>query len=442
MEQLRGLYPPLAAYDSGWLDTGDGHRIYWELSGNPNGKPAVFIHGGPGGGISPHHRQLFDPERYKVLLFDQRGCGRSRPHASLDNNTTWHLVADIERLREMAGVDQWLVFGGSWGSTLALAYAQTHPERVSEMVLRGIFTLRKQELHWYYQDGASRFFPDKWERVLSILSDEERKDVIAAYRQRLTSADPQVQLEAAKLWSVWEGETVTLLPSRESASFGEDDFALAFARIENHYFTHLGFLESDDQLLRNVPLIRHIPAVIVHGRYDMACQVQNAWDLAKAWPEAELHIVEGAGHSYDEPGILHQLMIATDRFAGKCRKNPAVTAGFVIWPSARTAGAKTCGIPRGSAPSARENSRAAVPAVRAPPLPGSPACCSALCTPRQRRRDPRSPCPSLLWTARPDCNPRYAPYLLCRIEPAQKVMHPATLGKPVAPPRRTIFSKE
>ena len=204
MEQLRGLYPPLAAYDSGWLDTGDGHRIYWELSGNPNGKPAVFIHGGPGGGISPHHRQLFDPERYKVLLFDQRGCGRSRPHASLDNNTTWHLVADIERLRDMAGVDQWLVFGGSWGSTLALAYAQTHPERVSEMVLRGIFTLRKQELHWYYQDGASRFFPDKWARVLSILSDDERKDVIAAYRQRLTSADPQVQLEAAKLWSVWE----------------------------------------------------------------------------------------------------------------------------------------------------------------------------------------------------------------------------------------------
>lgn len=204
MEQLRGLYPPLAAYDSGWLDTGDGHRIYWELSGNPNGKPAVFIHGGPGGGISPYHRQLFDPQRYKVLLFDQRGCGRSKPHASLDNNTTWHLVQDIERLREMAGVDQWLVFGGSWGSTLALAYAQTHPQRVSEMVLRGIFTLRKQELHWYYQDGASRFFPEKWERVLSILSEEERKDVIASYRQRLTSTDPQVQLEAAKLWSVWE----------------------------------------------------------------------------------------------------------------------------------------------------------------------------------------------------------------------------------------------
>lgn len=317
MEQLRGLYPPLAAYDSGWLDTEDGHRLYWELSGNPKGKPAVFIHGGPGGGIASYHRQLFDPERYKVLLFDQRGCGRSKPHASLDNNTTWHLVADIERLRKMAGVDQWLVFGGSWGSTLALAYAQTHPQCVSEMVLRGIFTLRKQELSWYYQEGASRFFPDKWERVLSILSDEERKDVIAAYRQRLTSPDLQVQLEAAKLWSVWEGETVTLLPNSASASFGEDDFALAFARIENHYFTHLGFLESDDQLLKNVPLIRHIPAVIVHGRYDMACQVQNAWDLAKAWPEAELHIVEGAGHSTDEPGILHHLMLATDRFVGK-----------------------------------------------------------------------------------------------------------------------------
>jgi proline iminopeptidase len=304
MEQLRGLYPPLAAYDSG-------------LSGNPNGKPAVFLHGGPGGGIAPYHRQLFDPERYQVLLFDQRGCGRSKPHASLDNNTTWHLVADIERLRKMIGAEQWLVFGGSWGSTLALAYAQTHPQSVSEMVLRGIFTLRKQELSWYYQDGASRFFPDKWERVLSILSEEERKDVITAYRQRLTSPDLQVQLEAAKLWSVWEGETVTLLPNGASASFGEDNFALAFARIENHYFTHLGFLDSDDQLLKNVLLIRHIPAVIVHGRYDMACQLQNAWDLAKAWPEAELHIVEGAGHATDEPGILHRLMLATDRFAGK-----------------------------------------------------------------------------------------------------------------------------
>ncbi|ENA1773869.1 prolyl aminopeptidase [Yersinia ruckeri] len=315
MGQLRGLYPAYEPYNSGWLDTGDGHRLYWELCGNPNGKPAVFLHGGPGGGIAPYHRQLFDPTKYKVLLFDQRGCGRSTPHASLDNNTTWHLVADIERLREMADVDKWLVFGGSWGSTVALAYAQTHSDRVSEMVLRGIFTLRKEELLWYYQDGTSRFFPDKWQSMLSILSEEERHDVIAAYRKRLTSPDRAVQLEAAKIWSLWEGETVTLLPTKNSASFGEDDFALAFARIENHYFTHLGFLKHDTQLLDDVVQIRHIPAVIVHGRYDMACQVQNAWDLAQRWPEAELHIVEGAGHSFDEPGILHQLMLTMDKFA-------------------------------------------------------------------------------------------------------------------------------
>ncbi|AJI93636.1 prolyl aminopeptidase [Yersinia ruckeri] len=315
MGQLRGLYPAYEPYNSGWLDTGDGHRLYWELCGNPNGKPAVFLHGGPGGGIAPYHRQLFDPTKYKVLLFDQRGCGRSTPHASLDNNTTWHLVADIERLREMADVDKWLVFGGSWGSTLALAYAQTHSDRVSEMVLRGIFTLRKEELLWYYQDGTSRFFPDKWQSMLSILSEEECHDVIAAYRKRLTSPDRAVQLEAAKIWSLWEGETVTLLPTKSSASFGDDDFALAFARIENHYFTHQGFLKYDTQLLDNVVQIRHIPAVIVHGRYDMACQVQNAWDLAQRWPEAELHIVEGAGHSFDEPGILHQLMLTMDRFA-------------------------------------------------------------------------------------------------------------------------------
>lgn len=315
MPKLKGLYPPLEAYASGMLDTGDGHQIYWERSGNPEGKPAVFLHGGPGGGCSSVHRQLFDPNDYDVMLFDQRGCGRSKPHASLDNNTTWHLVEDIERLRKLAGVEKWLVFGGSWGSTLALAYAETHPERVSEMVLRGIFTLRKQELTWYYQDGASRFFPEKWQRILSILDDEERKDVIAAYRARLTSADLAVQLEAAKIWSLWEGETVTLMPAEDSSSFGEDDFALAFARIENHYFTHLGFLDSDDQLLRNVDRIRHIPAVIVHGRYDMACQVQNAWDLAQIWPEAELHIIEGAGHSFDEPGILDQLIRTNQRFA-------------------------------------------------------------------------------------------------------------------------------
>ncbi|MDC9621276.1 prolyl aminopeptidase [Xenorhabdus sp. XENO-7] len=317
MAELRKLYPAYDAYQTGYLDTGDGHQVYWELCGNPKGKPAVFIHGGPGGGIANYHRQLFDPECYHVMLFDQRGCGRSKPHASLENNTTWHLIDDIERLRNLMGVDSWLVFGGSWGTTLSLAYAQKHPSRVSELVLRGIFLLRTQELHWYYQDGASRFFPDKWERLISILSEEEREDVMEAYRKRLMSDDPEVQLKAARLWSLWEGETVTLLPSENADSFSEDKFALAFARIENHYFVNNGFMDNTQQLLDHIDLIRHVPAAIIHGRYDMVCQLQNAWDLAKAWPEAELHIVEGAGHSFDEAGILHQLIKATDKFAGK-----------------------------------------------------------------------------------------------------------------------------
>ncbi|MBC8943947.1 MULTISPECIES: prolyl aminopeptidase [Xenorhabdus] len=317
MTELRKLYPAYDAYKTGYLDTGDGHQIYWELCGNPEGKPAVFIHGGPGGGIANYHRQLFDPEHYHVMLFDQRGCGRSKPHASLENNTTWHLVDDIERLRQQMGVDKWLVFGGSWGSTLSLAYAQKHPNSVSELVLRGIFLLRPQELQWYYQEGASRFFPEKWERTLSILSEEECTDVIKAYNKRLTSNDLAVQLEAARLWSTWEGETVTLLPSEHADSFAEEQFALAFARIENHYFINNGFIDETQQLLDHVDVIRHIPAVIIHGRYDMACQLQNAWDLAKSWPEAEFYIVEGAGHSFDEPGILHQLITATDKFIGK-----------------------------------------------------------------------------------------------------------------------------
>ncbi|CDG21169.1 Proline iminopeptidase [Xenorhabdus poinarii G6] len=317
MTEHRKLYPAYDAYQTGYLDTGEGHQIYWELCGNPKGKPAVFLHGGPGGEIANYHRQLFDPERYHIMLFDQRGCGRSTPHASLENNTTWHLVADIERLRQFMGVEKWLVFGGSWGSTLSLAYAEKHPNSVSELVLRGIFLLRPQELHWYYQEGASRFFPEKWERTLSILSEEERSDVITAYHKRLTSEDLHVQLEAARLWSLWEGETVTLLPSTSSDFFSENHFALAFARIENHYFINHGFIDETQQLLDHIDVIRHIPAVIIHGRYDMVCQVQNAWDLAKAWPEAELCIVEGAGHSFDETGILHQLIRATDKFVGK-----------------------------------------------------------------------------------------------------------------------------
>ncbi|MDS1134705.1 prolyl aminopeptidase [Nitratireductor indicus] len=315
MTQLRTFYPAIEPFESGMLDVGDGHRIYWERAGTRGAKPAVFLHGGPGGGISPEHRRLFDPARYDVLLFDQRGCGRSVPHADLEANTTWHLVADIERLREMAGVERWQVFGGSWGSTLALAYAETHPERVSELILRGVYTLTRAELDWYYQFGVSQMFPDKWERFLAPIPEEERGDLMAAYRKRLTSPDRAVQLEAAKAWSLWEGETITLLPEPETSDrFGEDDFAIAFARIENHFFTHSGWLE-EGQLLRNAGRLAGIPGVIVHGRYDMPCPLHFAWQLHRAWPEADFHIVEGAGHAFSEPGILDRLIRATDGFA-------------------------------------------------------------------------------------------------------------------------------
>ena len=311
----RPLYPPLEPHARGWLPVGDGHEVYWEICGNPAGKPAVFLHGGPGGGCSPEHRRLFDPERYRVLLLDQRGCGRSRPHGSLDANTTWDLVGDIERLRELMGVERWLVFGGSWGSTLALAYAEAHPERVSELVLRGIFLLRRWELLWYYQHGASLLFPDKWEGFLAPIPPEEQDDLIAAYRRRLIGPDPQVQLEAARAWSLWEGETITLMPNEGfSRQFGADDFARAFARIENHYFVHGGWLE-EGQLLRDVGRLRAIPAVIVQGRYDIATPAASAWDLHRVWPEAEFRLIEGAGHAYSEPGIQTALLEATDRFA-------------------------------------------------------------------------------------------------------------------------------
>ena len=315
LPQSRTPYPPIEPRESGMLDVGGGHSVYWEVCGNPKGKPAVFLHGGPGGGISPIHRQLFDPARYNVLLFDQRGCGKSRPHAELEANTTWHLVADIERLRALLGAERWLVFGGSWGSTLALAYAEKHPERVSELVLRGIFTLRRFELEWYYQHGASLLFPDKWERFLKPIPGAERGDLIAAYRKRLTDSDPAVRKEAAQAWSLWEGETITLLPDAErTAQHSEDDFADAFARIENHYFVNAGWLE-EGQLIRDAGRLRSIPAVIVQGRYDIACPAVTAWDLHRAWPEAEFRLVEGAGHAYSEPGIQHELIAATDRFA-------------------------------------------------------------------------------------------------------------------------------
>jgi proline iminopeptidase len=317
VNELRTLYPEIEPFETGFMDVGDGHTIYWERVGTKGAKPAVFLHGGPGGGFSQAHRRQFDPALYDVLLFDQRGCGKSTPHAGLEANTTWHLVADIERLREMVGAEKWLVFGGSWGSTLALAYSQTHPEHVSELVVRGIYTLTKAELDWYYQFGVSEMFPDKWERFVAPIPEAERGDLMAAYRKRLTGEDKAARIEAAKAWSLWEGETITLLPQPETSDrFGEDDFALAFARIENHYFVHGGWLD-EGQLLRDAHKLRGIPGLIVHGRYDMPCPARYAWQLHKAWPDAEFFLIEGAGHAYSEPGILDRLIYATDKFAGK-----------------------------------------------------------------------------------------------------------------------------
>jgi proline iminopeptidase len=316
-EILRVLYPATTPYDTGHLDVGDGHVIYWERHGTKGAKPVVFLHGGPGGGITPIQSRLFDPALYDILLFDQRGCGKSTPHAGLENNTTWHLVADIERLREMVGAEKWQVFGGSWGSTLALAYAQTHPERVSELLLRGIYTLTPAELNWYYQFGVSEMFPDKWEAFVAPIPEAERHDMMAAYHRRLTGTDRAEQIRCAKAWSIWEGSTITLLPDPAfAAGFGEDHYALAFARIENHYFTHGGWLE-DGQLLRDAVKLQGIPGVIVHGRYDMPCPLKYAWQLSKVWTDADFHIIEGAGHAVSEPGITDQLIRATDRFAGK-----------------------------------------------------------------------------------------------------------------------------
>ncbi|HOV57034.1 MAG TPA: prolyl aminopeptidase [Rhodanobacteraceae bacterium] len=311
----RGLYPAIEPYRSGYLQVSELHRVYFEESGNPAGKPAVFLHGGPGAGCSPKARQFFDPAHYRIVLFDQRGCGRSTPHAELADNTTWHLVADMERLREHLGIERWLVFGGSWGSTLALAYAQTHPTRVSELVLRGIFTLRRWELEWFYQAGCDALFPDAWEEYLAAIPPAERGDLISAYHRRLTSPDEATRLTAARAWSVWEGATSFLHPDpAHIASSGEDQFALAFARIECHYFVNAGFFEVDGQLLRDAHRLRGIPATIVQGRYDVVCPLRSAWDLHCAWPEADLRIVADAGHSAFEPGITHELVQATDRY--------------------------------------------------------------------------------------------------------------------------------
>jgi proline iminopeptidase len=315
IETRRSFYPEIEPYDSGFLQVSPLHRIYYEQCGNPQGKPAVFLHGGPGAGCNAKSRRFFDPKHYRIVLFDQRGCGRSTPHAELVDNTTWHLAADIEKLREHLGIDHWQVFGGSWGSTLALAYAEMHPDRVTELVLRGIFMLRRWELEWFYQKGCDAIYPDAWEDYLKPIPEVERADLMSAYHRRLTSPHPAVRLAAARAWSIWEGATSFLLQdTKHIASSGEDEFALAFARIECHYFVNGGFFERDDQLLRDAHRLRGIPAVIVQGRYDIVCPLRSAWDLHRAWPEADLRIVPDAGHSALEPGITHELIAATDRF--------------------------------------------------------------------------------------------------------------------------------
>ncbi|MEO8016270.1 MAG: prolyl aminopeptidase [Pseudomonadota bacterium] len=312
------FYPAIKPYNTGFLRVSPLHEIYYEESGNPKGKPVVFLHGGPGGGTDPKMRRFFNPKRYRIVLFDQRGCGKSKPSASLVDNTTWHLVSDIEAIREHLKIEAWQVFGGSWGSTLALAYAQKHPGRCTEIILRGIFLLRRSELTWFYQDalGAASMFPDLWEQYLAPLSAEERQDCMQSYYRRLTSDNRATLLEAARAWSVWEGALSYLrLNPNYLKQFGDPKFAAAFARIECHYFVNGGFLERPDQLLEDVPKIRHIPAVIVQGRFDVVCPARSAWDLHRAWPEADLRIVPDAGHSAFEPGTARELVLATDRFS-------------------------------------------------------------------------------------------------------------------------------
>lgn len=315
MVEARALYDPIEPFDTGRLKVSDIHEIYYEQCGKPNGKPAVFLHGGPGGGLTPEYRQFHDPDAYRVVLFDQRGAGKSTPHASLEENTTWDLVSDIEKLREHLGIDKWQVFGGSWGSTLALAYAESHPDRVTELVLRGIFLCRPKEIKWFYQEGTSWIYPDVWEEYLNVISEAERGDMVSAYYRRLTGDDEGVKVAAARAWSIWEGSTSKLIFDPESIErFADPLFALAFARIECHYFMNNCFFPTDNHLIENVGKIRHIPGVIVQGRYDVVCPITSAWDLHRAWPEARLHITPDAGHSIMEPGNLTALVDATDRF--------------------------------------------------------------------------------------------------------------------------------
>lgn len=317
-ENLRSLYPSIEPYRTGFLPVDGGHTLYFEECGNPHGKPILFLHGGPGIGSSSYHRSFFDPARYRIVLFDQRGCGKSIPFSCLENNTTWDLVADIERLREHLKIEEWVVFGGSWGSTLALTYAIKHAEHVKGLILRGIFLCRPKEIKWYYQFGAHHIFPDLWEQYCAPIPLDERGDFVRAYYKRLTASDPEVRKMAAQAWSGWEGGTSKLhFDPALYASFTADDSADSIARIECHYFIHNTFFETDNWILENINAIRHIPCVIVQGRYDIPCPMVSAWELHRSWPEAKLEIIADAGHAATEPGILDALIRATDSFAEK-----------------------------------------------------------------------------------------------------------------------------
>ncbi|MEO9651338.1 MAG: prolyl aminopeptidase [Roseobacter sp.] len=310
------LYPPIDPFDQRILDVGQGHRVYVEQCGNPNGIPVVVLHGGPGGGCSPAMRRYFDPEIFRVILFDQRGCGRSRPHASVENNTTWHLVADIELIRTELEIDNWVVFGGSWGATLALIYSQTHPENVLHIVLRGVFMMTQAELDWFYGGGAGKFWPEVWERFTTLIPEDEQGDFIEAYRRRLFSGDLAQETRYAQAWSSWENALASI-HSTGTTGNSPGEYARAFARLENHYFSNAGFLEFDGQILANVGRISHIPGVIVQGRYDMICPPDNAYALSKAWGNCELKMVRNAGHALSEPGISAELVRSMDRIGGR-----------------------------------------------------------------------------------------------------------------------------
>ena len=316
MSEIFTLFPPIEPFNSGFMER-DDHQIYYEQCGNPNGKPAVFLHGGPGGGGSTAVRRFFDPKKYHIVIFDQRGCGRSKPHGCLEKNTTWDLVEDIETLKKILGFKKWLVFGGSWGSTLSLAYSQTYPTSVSEMVLRGIFMLRKKELDWFYQEGASNIFPEAWEKFLEPIDENQRDDLMSAYHKIFKSDNEEKKLAAAIAWSRWEGSTSSLSYNPDMAdSFSNPHFALAFALIENHYFVNKGFLEHENQLIESgIDIIRNIPTTIVQGRYDIVCPMKTAWELSKNWPEAKLIVAPSSGHTAFEKEITNELIKATNGYA-------------------------------------------------------------------------------------------------------------------------------